>query len=486
MLFKSYIRLLKKYHKNRISDAELCANLFDSVIYNIKDNEEFNYYDKSVVSLLLNGKRSFPAKIRNHIYDDSVSEDIASYFDDTIVPKLLKPHDNLVQQLLSVLEEYPDISKPHLNTIKQLAKKETLGSFLAEIFRFSIIEGSVHEDACEPEIDLCSNVSNISDNTDKFCPLRLAGICGNNISDKAVIELFCNIDEYSRDKIADKLSDLYNEISNIHFSDSYKSSYLDPSCFSLRRREEISDDQKEIMRKIADLFEIVISDDFFDLGNLENEISMSEFVFETFQVHGTDIELKKYNLINEAYNIILDFLDKLPLINAFKDVRLVRLAMRNTSNNYDENVKIMLEFEKDALLTFQDISAFDPRVFNYIVKNGVNNVFPMRQVMDCFNYESSRKKPRAAFIPYWYKESISQVTNSEMEEELANQFRYLILPKDGVDIVVLEIDEILPNTSVAFPSFVLLKKDIEEIRYSICSRNITSQIEQSIKLEIEP
>ena len=80
MLFKDYCMLLKKYYKKKPSDLDLCRALFDSVIYNLKE-DEFRDVDKAVVSKIQKGERSLPTVVRDHIYDDSVEEGIADYFE---------------------------------------------------------------------------------------------------------------------------------------------------------------------------------------------------------------------------------------------------------------------------------------------------------------------------------------------------------------------------------------------------------------------
>ena len=141
MLFKDYFDLMKKYYKKKPSDPDLCRDLFNSVLENI-DDDAFYDYEKSAVSRILKGERKIPSIIRDHIYDESVEEGIAEYFSNFIIPQLIPNHSNLIHELITLLEKYPNISKPHFSTLKSIAKENSLGAFLSEVYRYAVIEGT--------------------------------------------------------------------------------------------------------------------------------------------------------------------------------------------------------------------------------------------------------------------------------------------------------------------------------------------------------
>ena len=177
MLFKDYFDLIKKYCKKKPSDSDLCRDLFNSVIENTDDENAFYDYDKSVVSRILKGERGIPSSVRDHIYDETVEEGISDYFTQFIVPQLIPEHSDLIHEIIVLLENYPNISKPHLSTIKSLAKSQILGSFLAEVFRYSVIEGNTYSATFETDANDKADDILVSDRKPL---LSLRGISNDN------------------------------------------------------------------------------------------------------------------------------------------------------------------------------------------------------------------------------------------------------------------------------------------------------------------
>lgn len=67
--------------------------------------------------------------------------------------------------------------------------------------------------------------------------------------------------------------------------------------------------------------------------------------------------------------------------------------------------------------------------------------------------------------------------------ELNDIFCYSVYPSEGNYIVKLKVDYIKHNTSVAFPSILLVKDEIIEIPYKITSKNNPNVVEGVLKVQ---
>ena len=480
MLFKDYFDLMKKYYKKTPSDPDLCMDLFNSVIENIENDDRFYDYDKSAVSRILKGQRRVPSIVRDHIYDDSVEEGIAAYFDDYIIPKLIPNHSDLIHELIAVLNNYSNISKPHLSTLKSLAKENALGTFLAEVFRFAVIEGTGinHEEYDTSELTITTVDSS------KKPSLSLCGISKNNsLIDAFIIEKLSEKTNVSREIFREKLRAQYDEVSNMHLSSEYSPVIINGTNLSFNKKTEIVADTQKTIKQVAEILKIEMSADFFELGGLAtNTFATAALMGGGVDLKGTSEEKHKYDLIYKIEDTINNFAKAIPFIDEFENIKFVRLAIKNSGTMHDENISISLSFDKGTLLTIKEIADMGKDVYDYIMYECDHQKhFGIERGLDYLDFESSIKtfKPESISLPpipnpFGYIADASDSINKE--DELAEYFDYYIAYQDERDIVKVSIEEIIHNEAVAFPSILLLKKDVDCIEYTIHSKYTSEKV----------
>lgn len=484
MLFKDYCVLLKKYYKRKPSDPDLCRALFDSVIYNL-EGDKFYDFDKAVVSKILKGERSLPTVVRDHIYDDSVEEGIAAFFTDNIVPNLIPQHSNLLHEMVLTLEAYPSISKLHLSTLKTLAKEASIGAFLAEVFRLAVIEGTLIEKSLEKQV-----ISSNSDTFSKDPVLTLCGLSKNNeLINGFICEDFGERTKYTKDYYRDNLLRMYKEVACTHLISREKVTDSIIPRFSIYEKAKITNEAKELIIEASKVLSFALPADFFDLGGLEfNTMSSITIMGGGVSLIGLDEEKKKYERICQIEETIKELLAAIPFIEAFDGIDAVRFAIKNSGKMHDENIRVDLFFPKGSVLTFNDISAMDNRVYNYIMYEiDKDKCFGIKRENAYLDFESSQKQsvPKAVntfpvVTPFGY--STSSEVFADKEEELADYFGFFISEKDGRTIISIKMDEIMHNDAVAFPSVVLLKSKVARIPFTIRSKYETDIVEGVIEL----
>ena len=484
MLFKDYCMLLKKYYKKKPSDLDLCRALFDSVIYNLKE-DEFRDVDKAVVSKILKGERSLPTVVRDHIYDDSVEEGIADYFEDVIVPNLIPQHSNLLHELVLILEAYPSISKLHLSALKSLAKETSIDVFLAEVFRLAVVEGTLTDKSLEKQ-----DVSSVIDTSSKSPVLALCGISKDNELIKGFIsEDFGERTNYTKDYYRDNLLRMYKDVACMHLVSQEKVTVSNVSRFSIYEKARITDETKELIEKASKALSYSLPADFFDLGGLEfNPLSSIAVMGGGVSLIGLNEEKTKYESICRIEETIKEYLEAIPFIEAFDGMEVVRFAIKNSGKMHDENIRVDLFFSKGSVLTFSDISAMDDRVYDYIMYEiDKDKCFGIKRENTYLDFESSQKPsvPKAVntfpvATPFGYSASLEEY--ADKEEELADYFGFFISEKNDKTIISITMDEIMHNDAVAFPSVVLLKNKVTSIPFTIRSKYETDIVEGVIKL----
>jgi len=484
MLFKDYCMLIKKYYKKKPSDLDLCRALFDSVIYNLKENE-FHDVDKAVVSKILKGERSLPTVVRDHIYDDSVEDGIADYFEDIIVPNLIPQHSNLLHEMVLILEAYPSISKLHLSALKSLAKETSIGVFLAEVFRLAVVEGTLTDKSLEKQ-----DISSIIDTSSKRPVLDLCGISKDNeLINGFISEDFEERTNYTKDYYRDNLLRMYKDVARMHLISREKVTASNVPRFSIYEKARITDEAKELIAKASNVLSFSLPADFFDLGGLEfNPLSSIAVMGGGVSLIGLDEEKQKYERICQIEETIKEFLEAIPFIEAFDGVDTVRFAVKNSGNMHDENIRVDLFLPKGSVLTYNDISAMDDRVYDYIMYEiDKDKCFGIKRENSFLDFGSSQKlsvpKEVNTFpvtTPFGYSASSEEF--ADKEEELADYFGFFISEKDGKTIISINMNEIMHNDAVAFPSVVLLKNKVTSIPFTIRSKYETDIVKGIIKL----
>ena len=121
----------------------------------------------------------------------------------------------------------------------------------------------------------------------------------------------------------------------------------------------ISKKQKAIITQIAKAFEICLPENFFDLGDLTENIFYSLTSQQGSMLQGTSNERRKYKLLSRLYDTIIEFLNWSPIEKSFSELKCIKLAIENSGTSIDEDVEISISFEKGILLELCDFPSLD-------------------------------------------------------------------------------------------------------------------------------
>ena len=473
MLFKDYYKILKSFLAEGASNEDFCMLLFNSVINPLdlktKDGEPV-YYSKSKISTIVNGKISVPAAIRDNVYNKRVQNTIIEYFKSNIVSRLSPNVEDLCFQLISLIEDDDTISPASKESLKYVANPSYIEVFLAQTFSYA-----VRGDIALPYS------TNIHAEEVKKPDINILGIVGNALkTDEFSIETFKPNSKVKMEDRIEKIKHIYQKISNIHVEQVMSVFSFAKGWSSVLDEEmvKISEDRQKELSGIASTLEVDIPEDFFELGNLHrNPIKRLNAVINGGNdLEGSEQAKHKYRLFNQLEDELSEFVELIPIYDAFSKYSGIRLAVNNCGSTPDEDIVIRLELEADCVLFPRDFLDNKRETVEDLLNDiDLDFFFHIKESKDYLAYEDSiikSKHPLTMNNLYQPFSGKRHWSKEDAEKELKDSIGYdYIIDGDNV-LITIKFDEIMHNTVVAFPTMIFVKKNIERIKYTIRSRKM--------------
>lgn len=411
---------------------------------------------------IITGVKLYPEGNRdlNGITESKIKDgaDYQTLINDNIEPNIIvdfsvEEYDGNKYGIFKINKE--NIDKPYL-----LSKK--YGKLPKGFIR--IRKGQKNEFISRRDLDLYYNNKLNKETSD----IKLRGIVNKKVNDKFELSKYsCNIDF---DKLKNKIYDRFVEIYNYNLDKSYTGS------LSLGNQIKFEDGDIQNIRRYAKDNDMVITNDFFDIGNLKYFQMVSGM---SGSYTGSDSEKKKYNLICDLekstgiYNGLKLFYEQLTQIHYSE------LLIENVGKKYDEDIEVTLKIKKSDFFEFNSLpipseaiirSVLDKEILNGILENekikDINN-FTGTNNLDVPIEPSSYSVPGMlgrfgpeyeAYVDY-YKESIDYIAD------------YEIICDEEYFYIRFEQKNIKPNEKIFLPSKMLFKNIPELIEYEIKSKH---------------
>ncbi len=301
--------------------------------------------------------------------------------------------------------------------------------------------------------------------------LRLMGIDKyGKLCEDASISPFALNTETTMDQYLYTIRALYQEISEMDVGK--RISITNPFA-RFTSPVDIGEDEKEYISGAAEELDIDVPDGFFDLGNLCNDSLSAMSLINGPSLEGTTKEKDKYWKIKDLHKLIIKALSWGPIEKAFNNRKCIRLAVKNCGKTVDEDAEISLTIAKDALLTIEEFPELDDDSCEYLIRDSdIDVLFGIGSTAEYNDYyESVQSTPNYASPSSYGLPRYAPDYKKDCAEEFENVFCYAIYDYGDNYIIKLKIDYIKHNTTVAFPTILLLKNNIKEIPYKITSKN---------------
>lgn len=300
--------------------------------------------------------------------------------------------------------------------------------------------------------------------------------------------------EHSVEDFITKIRKMYQDVSGLHIGkriikpdDTSLIGAVGMAFDSFYPAVEIEDDHKELLTQMAKHFEYELPDDFFDLGNLSRNIFQGASILgDGYALNGSENEKRKYNLIRNLYDTIVEYSKWIPVEDAFSGIHCIKLAIENNGTAIDEDIEVTITLSNQVMLSLDEFPDLDTITKKYLLNDcDMDELFCIPGTAQYKDFHSALKFNSVSYdrssdisgIPFYSNEDDC---NENYKDMLQDVFCYSVYSDGNNHILKLKFDYIKHHTVIAFPTAIFLKESPEAIAYEITSRNSPDIISRSI------
>lgn len=317
--------------------------------------------------------------------------------------------------------------------------------------------------------------------TSKQPELVINAICEGGFEQNVTVQSF-SLGNYGKSNdILDQIKYLVEAIPNYTVTQK-NTQKLSPFDGFMSKEAEIKDSTKNIINKCAEGLGLEITDNFYELGNLRENTSIS--MLGGSSLSGSDSEKEKYNSIIELRDLFYKLSGHLEMEEYYSPLKGVQLVLCNEGTAYDEDVEVVLRLPRHNAVLPSEL-----KVPNHEVDGKEDwcfeDIFEISATKDYISHKESKKGN--TFIPARSYTPIMPFQNIDYEkgyrETLTEIFDYKYF-EDGEHLIIkCHFDYIKQHQRVAFPTWLFLKNSEDSdirITYEITSQNAADVLKGEI------
>lgn len=327
---------------------------------------------------------------------------------------------------------------------------------------------------------------------ERISNFKISGIIDTKISDNIYLKKYDFFPDMYKER--EKCISLLKEINQIEIDDVdgnptslQKTVDLLNNGFMKSEPLEIPERLKSNINTLAEVMEIKLNDNFFNIGNAGKRFN--GFYGGTLGPNidyietGSDKSLKKYKMIWNLNEKIEQLLAWGTFLDEIKDYSFIQLAITEIGNLADEEIEVTLELPKNVYI---DNESF-PEVSNSILKD-VNENYSVKMFMPEYDNTISdfRKMPlsTSTYIPTTTRFPLlyGSGSNTENIDTIYDYIDYDVLEKEDKTNISFTIKNLKENETMVFPGNIILNKKIDTIPYSIVSKNSKNKINGTLTI----
>ena len=345
-----------------------------------------------------------------------------------------------------------------------------------------------------------SSKRSLIDQKNQKSNIVVSGVKNKKIIDSQVFEnISLRIDEFLTSRLS-VIKELLQQVNEIELS-THEEKKVITSLGEVRINifetapYEYPEEYIEVIRSFAEKKSIVLSDNFFEVGDLciqhkpgyMNVLGGGGVVRE---FTGSQDAKNKQSLVKKVFLSITEYLEWLEYANHFRDIGLVRLSLSNQGTIFETDITVLLKFPKNGYIPFKETNPPGENILEMINENDfVENFFgDVNSVeINSFDYPTRALNPNFSspiLSGYRYKKSYESMieTYFDMQEWLSCYEEY---EEEGDIVQKYSFKELKQYTSISFPTALLFSSNLEklEIEYEIISRENPSKKQGNIKLD---
>ncbi len=327
---------------------------------------------------------------------------------------------------------------------------------------------------------------------ERISNFKISGIVDTKISDTIYLKKYDFFPNMYEER--EKCISLLNEINQFNIDDIVTDSNSLQKTADLLTNGFMKSEPLKIQEKIslniksvAEVMEIKLNDNFFDIGNAGKRfkgISTGILVGNIEYVKtGSSKSLKKYKMILELNEKIEQLVDWGIFLEKVKNYKFIQLAITETGNLADEEIEVSLEIPNNA---YVDNESF-PSVSDVIIKD-INENYSRKMFMPEYNNSISdfRRMPLSTSpyiptplsLPLYYDSG----SNEKKINTIYDYIDYNVFEKEDKTNISFTIKNLKEKETMIFPGNIILKDKIDNIEYSIISKNSKNKISGTLNI----
>lgn len=258
---------------------------------------------------------------------------------------------------------------------------------------------------------------------------------------------------------------------------------------------DIDHEQKNQIHKYCSEREIIILDEFWNLGNLKKQEALVQIHFSSgTSLIGTNEEKQKYELIQDLYWEIEEYHEYEDYFTKIDKMGMVKCIISNNGTTFDEDIDVKITIRKGCILQREEIPIPDINIIDKINETKfIKVIFRMQDNDSIEAYSDYPVKPHIKYPsmpdPFWdqRKSSIQKYEDSKREYGyyIDEVFCYKYYSNDENDIITFNIRYLKQNTNMYLPSLLIFKQIPEYFEYEIRSKYTPDVVRGRVELQKE-
>lgn len=200
----------------------------------------------------------------------------------------------------------------------------------------------------------------------------------------------------------------------------------------------------------------------YDMHNTLNQLGVNANINHIYEK-----EKFKYKRIVELINSIDEYNSIEKYFQYLKTIKFLSLAVIN-DGDYNENINITLNIPADYFIDIKDIQEPDSNLLKLINDNIDKYIFQNTMIVNSITIDSNN--------------DIRKKENSIVETIQSYYSKYTIYNNNGIYNIIFKIEKLNSGSGIWFPTILFFKEIMDEIEYSITSKN-TTKINGVIKIK---
>lgn len=238
---------------------------------------------------------------------------------------------------------------------------------------------------------------------------------------------------------------------------------------------EIPAKNKAIIQEFCSEQDISLDSDFWDLGELQAQASVTIFGQNDSRLMGQKTEEEKFHMLTELFTLVNNYNDMHRFFGAIDDYSYISLFVGNDGTTYDEDIDIKLYIEKNTIVKPIDIPIPGNSILGEVISNDLSSdlfVDKRTSKIDVYSdYPVISKIPAiTSFYDTSYTDRIKEL-QQDYSNAISSIFCYDIIEGENEDVLFFKISYLKQHTKMFFPSRLFFKKAPKSIKYEINSKH---------------